>query len=115
MLQFNDTADSGLRSKGPEALRIGAHTYCFPYFTLQPENCFVVDDGNGKVVGYIIGTPDNHKFAKQWRDQYIPMLETHGIVKPESGDDDPLSGMRLDAHSPEEKLLGPPNDELLRN
>lgn len=33
---------------------------------LSPETCFVLDDGTGKAVGYVIGTPDVFKFAADY-------------------------------------------------
>lgn len=33
---------------------------------LSPQTCFVLDDGTGKVIGYIIGTPDVFKFAAEY-------------------------------------------------
>lgn len=114
--QFNETADPGLASKGPQALHIGAHTWCIPYFTLQPENCFILDDGTGTAVGYIIGTPDNRTFVKQYRNDYIPFLKNQGILIPNPYDpNDPLHEMRMNVHSPEHALLEPPVEELLTN
>lgn len=49
------------------------------YFTEQePENIFVLDDGNGKAVGYILCSADFEKFVKNNRKIYLKrLLKTH--------------------------------------
>lgn len=49
------------------------------YFTEQePENIFVIDDGNGKAVGYILCSTDFEKFVKMNKEIYLKrLLKTH--------------------------------------
>jgi ribosomal protein S18 acetylase RimI-like enzyme len=63
-------------------LHIASYAWCRPYFILEPENCFVVDNGGGKAVGYIIGTPDTRAFVQQWHEQYIQYLNQQDLHEP---------------------------------
>lgn len=49
------------------------------YFTQQePENIFVLDNGDGKAVGYILCSADYNKFIKKNRDIYLRrVVKTH--------------------------------------
>jgi hypothetical protein len=73
-----------LRNGGDEALDIASHIWCKPYLVLSPETCFVLDDGTGRGVGYIVGTVDTRAFAEQWTEQFISVLEQQGIPRPGS-------------------------------
>lgn len=46
---------------------------------LEPEYCFVVDNGEGRAVGYIIGTPDTANFVRKNGETFIPYLIAEGI------------------------------------
>ncbi|KAH8903666.1 hypothetical protein BR93DRAFT_884853 [Coniochaeta sp. PMI_546] len=45
------------------AYRIAPYVWTLQYTHLSPQNCFVLDDGQGKAVGYVIGCPDVFAFA----------------------------------------------------
>ena len=47
------------------------------YTTLSPRTCFVLDDGHGTAVGYVIGTPDVHAFARAYP-RYVDEVLTRG-------------------------------------
>lgn len=42
----------------------------------------MVDDGRGKAVGYIIGTPDTRTFVKMWHEKFLPFLDQEGLHQP---------------------------------
>jgi ribosomal protein S18 acetylase RimI-like enzyme len=69
------TADAGGDATGsyPEADRelVGA-IFAAPYAALEPELTFVVDDGRGQAVGYVLGTGDTAGFVKRFRDEWLP-------------------------------------------
>ncbi|KAK3991514.1 acyl-CoA N-acyltransferase [Cladorrhinum sp. PSN332] len=50
----------------PEAVTISPYLWTLQFTHLSPQTCFVLDDGTGKVVGYVIGTPDVFKFAADY-------------------------------------------------
>ncbi|KAH7311635.1 acetyltransferase [Stachybotrys elegans] len=52
------------------AWRLAPYIWTHQYTYLSPETCFVVDDGNGKVVGYCIGCPDVKAFCEAY-DGYV--------------------------------------------
>lgn len=56
---------------------------------LSPETCFVLDDGNGKAVGYIIGTPDTTNFVSRWKEVLIPCVDPKLVPRPKPGQEDP--------------------------
>jgi ribosomal protein S18 acetylase RimI-like enzyme len=49
-------------------------TFALPYAELEPELTFVVDDGRGQAVGYIVGTADTTRFVKAFRDRWLPLV-----------------------------------------
>jgi ribosomal protein S18 acetylase RimI-like enzyme len=43
-----------------------AYLWTLQYTHLSPGNCFILDDGQGKAVGYVIGCPDVFAFAEAY-------------------------------------------------
>ncbi len=41
--------------------------FAAPYVHLEPELAFVLDDGRGQAVGYILGTADTPRFVEDFR------------------------------------------------
>jgi ribosomal protein S18 acetylase RimI-like enzyme len=56
---------------------------------LSPNTCFVLDDGNGRAVGYIIGTPSTTELVKKWEDVLIPVVDPKLVPRPVPGQEDP--------------------------
>ncbi|EMD94976.1 hypothetical protein COCC4DRAFT_74738 [Bipolaris maydis ATCC 48331] len=78
------------------ARTIGSHLWYKPYVALTPETCFVLDDGNGHIVGYCIGTADTLSFAQRWREEFAPSVDRTLVPPPDvhvGGDDDAASLM----------------------
>jgi GNAT superfamily N-acetyltransferase len=69
---FKETAHEALKVE--PLWTIGSYIWCRPYLVLHPSTCFVVDDGTGHAVGYILGTPDTVKFCERWREEYAPKV-----------------------------------------
>ncbi|WP_324788252.1 GNAT family N-acetyltransferase [Streptomyces sp. H51] len=49
-------------------------TFADPYVHLEPELAFVLDDGEGRAVGYILGTADTPRFAEDFRAKWLPLV-----------------------------------------
>ncbi|MET7292952.1 GNAT family N-acetyltransferase [Streptomyces griseoloalbus] len=49
-------------------------TFAAPYVHLEPELAFVLDDGTGRAVGYILGTADTARFAEDFRAVWLPLV-----------------------------------------
>ncbi|MFF6783588.1 GNAT family N-acetyltransferase [Streptomyces sp. NPDC012510] len=49
-------------------------TFATPYAHLEPELTFVLDDGRGQAVGYILGTADTAAFARDFREKWLPRV-----------------------------------------
>lgn len=69
---------------------------------LSPSTCFVLDDGTGRVVGYVIGTPDVFSFAASYP-KYISE-----VLQSSQGLSDVPVPNQLD--KPEPFLIADPND-----
>lgn len=69
------------------ARTIGAHLWYIPYVTLTPSTCFVLDNGNGRVVGYCIGTSSTTHFTQRWLEEFIPTVD-RSLVPPLDSDND---------------------------
>ncbi len=46
--------------------------FALPYVEYAPELAYVVDDGRGEAVGYIIGVADTRAFVEWWRREWAP-------------------------------------------
>ncbi|GAA1525697.1 hypothetical protein GCM10009761_29740 [Agromyces terreus] len=46
--------------------------FALPYVTYAPELAFVVDDGSGRAVGYIIAVADTAAFIDWWKREWTP-------------------------------------------
>jgi ribosomal protein S18 acetylase RimI-like enzyme len=98
--QFYTTLHSGVDFE--PARTIGSYLWCRPYLSLSPETCFVLDEGTGTAVGYIIGTPSTTEFAEKWEREYVPRLK--------ASDADGLFSSH--SHHRQSDDNGRPNDEV---
>jgi GNAT superfamily N-acetyltransferase len=48
--------------------------FAAPYVHLEPELAFVLDDGEGRAVGYILGTADTPRFVEDFRLKWLPLV-----------------------------------------
>ncbi len=69
---FRETCDESLKVE--PLWTIGCYIWCRPYLLLSPKTCFVVDDGSGRAVGYILGINDTKAFCRNWRERYAPQV-----------------------------------------
>ncbi|MDQ0753806.1 ribosomal protein S18 acetylase RimI-like enzyme [Streptomyces africanus] len=49
-------------------------TFAAPYVHLEPDLAFVLDDGHGQAVGYILGTAGTARFAEAFRNRWLPLV-----------------------------------------
>ncbi|MFJ8631268.1 GNAT family N-acetyltransferase [Streptomyces sp. NPDC093568] len=47
-------------------------TFALPYVVLEPDLAFVLDDGAGRAVGYILGAADTPRFVEAFRSEWLP-------------------------------------------
>ncbi|KAF9733034.1 hypothetical protein PMIN06_005415 [Paraphaeosphaeria minitans] len=87
------------------ALTIGSYLWYKAYGHLTPSTCFVLDNGSGRAVGYIIGTPDTAAFAKRWREKFTPVVDPKLVPPPGTQTDDQametelVKGLREEVHA----------------
>ncbi|MFZ4246684.1 GNAT family N-acetyltransferase [Streptomyces griseoincarnatus] len=48
--------------------------FAAPYAHLEPELAFVLDDGRGNAVGYVVGAADTARFAERFRAEWLPLV-----------------------------------------
>ncbi len=48
--------------------------FAAPYVHLEPDLAFVLDDGHGQAVGYVLGTADTPRFVEDFRAKWLPLL-----------------------------------------
>jgi ribosomal protein S18 acetylase RimI-like enzyme len=107
--QFLATIDKSLDWE--PARTVGSHLWYKAYIALTPETCYVLDDGNGRVVGYCIGTADTTSFAQRWRDVFTPSVDKKLVPAPGVSSSDPLmerndiKGFRDAVHNAECSML----------
>lgn len=78
--------------------------FATPYAVLEPDLTFVLDDGTGRAVGYILGTADTPRFVKQFREQWLPRVEDR-YPRPEGPPRSPTDEMTALLHDPERMVL----------
>ena len=68
------TADSGGDARGKYGSDdLMPDLFAGPYLFLEPEFCWVLDDGE-RAAGYVIGTPDTAAFARAYRERWTPRM-----------------------------------------
>ncbi|KAL1843122.1 hypothetical protein VTJ49DRAFT_3069 [Mycothermus thermophilus] len=82
-----------------DATRISPYLWTLPLTHLSPTTCFVLDDGTGRAVGYVIGTPNTLALARDYPRYVAEVLQS------EEGRRDVPVPKQLDV--PEEWSLGP--------
>ncbi|KAJ8108407.1 hypothetical protein OPT61_g8195 [Boeremia exigua] len=61
---------------------IGSYLWYRVYTELASPTCFVLDDGNGRAVGYCIGTANTLEFAERWRKEFAPTVNLEQVPAP---------------------------------
>jgi GNAT superfamily N-acetyltransferase len=99
------TADEGGDSRhlypDPELM---PSIFAAPYAALEPELTFVLDDGRGQAVGYVLGTADTPAFARAFRTVWLPPL-TGRYPAPVGPPRTPSEEMISLLHDPERLIL----------
>lgn len=75
-----------------------------PYAHLAPELTFVLDDGSGRAVGYVLGTADTKRFVDDFRAIWLPRV-TDRFPEPEGEPETPTEAMTALLHRPERMIL----------
>jgi ribosomal protein S18 acetylase RimI-like enzyme len=69
------TADAGGDARGHYSTdELMGDLFAVSYAHLEPDMAFVVDDGTGQAVGYIVGTKDTPAFVERYAAEWIPYL-----------------------------------------
>lgn len=71
-----------MHEAGKLTLHYTSYLWCRPYLDLQPSTAFVLDDGTGTAVGYLLGCPNTQKFAALIQEQFLPSLDAALDVPP---------------------------------
>ncbi|CAG6396325.1 GNAT family N-acetyltransferase [Streptomyces cocklensis] len=78
--------------------------FAAPYAVLEPESTFVVDDGSGQAVGYVLGTADTAGFVERFRDEWLPTVADRWPA-PEGEPATPTEVMAWLLHTPERMVV----------
>lgn len=79
--------------------------FAAPYAELDPQLAFVLDDGSGEAVGYILGTDDTARFAERFRDEWLPRVADRHAAAPKDAPQGPDELMAWLLHHPERLLV----------
>jgi GNAT superfamily N-acetyltransferase len=60
--------------------RLFGELYAAPYAVLEPEHAFVVDDGDGRAVGYVLAALDTRAFEARCEAEWWPPLRARHAV-----------------------------------
>ncbi|GGW14318.1 acetyltransferase [Streptomyces capoamus] len=75
-----------------------------PYCHFDPDLAFVLDDGTGRAVGYVVGTADTGRFVEDFRRDWIPRLAAR-FPEPAGPPLTPTEEMVRLLHHPERMLV----------
>ncbi|MFI8321641.1 GNAT family N-acetyltransferase [Streptomyces sp. NPDC085529] len=99
------TAHEGGDSSGlypdPELMPV---IFAYPYVELEPDFAFVLDDGTGRAVGYVLGAPDTVGFAARFREEWLPRVAER-FPAPAGAPTTPAESMAVLLHTPERMVL----------
>jgi ribosomal protein S18 acetylase RimI-like enzyme len=79
-------------------------TFALPYVTLEPDLAFVLDDGHGRAVGYVLGAADTPRFVEAFRATWLPSV-THRHPEPSGTPSTPDEEIVHLLHHPERMLV----------
>ncbi|MDO0915132.1 GNAT family N-acetyltransferase [Streptomyces sp. DT2A-34] len=102
---YEAASDSGSAAGG-----IFPTTFALPYVVLEPDLAFVLDDGTGRAVGYILGAADTPRFVEDYRTKWLPSAaerypEPSGSSEPSGPPSTPDEAMIRLLHHPERMLV----------
>ncbi|MEV6260461.1 GNAT family N-acetyltransferase [Streptomyces sp. NPDC051784] len=75
-----------------------------PYAHLEPDLVFVLDDGSGHAVGYVLGTADTRRFVERFRTIWIPRV-TDRFPEPDGEPGTLTEAMTALLYRPERMIL----------
>ncbi|MFD6991801.1 GNAT family N-acetyltransferase [Streptomyces sp. NPDC059943] len=76
-----------------------------PYVELEPDLAFVLDDGEGRPVGYVLGVADTGRFVTAFREKWLPAVGDRYPVPEGDGERTPSEVMAGLLHDPERMVL----------
>lgn len=78
------TARAGKDARGQlDDDRLWGDLFAVPYQRLAPDHSYVLDDGTGQAVGYVVGTADTAAFARLLREVWLPATAGRVPVPPD--------------------------------
>ncbi len=101
------TADAGEDATGryPAAdHELPGAIFAAPYAVLEPGLVFVLDDGHGRAVGYVLGAGDTADFVRRFRAEWLPTVSGRWPV-PAREPATPSEVMAHLLHTPERMLV----------
>ncbi|OKK12915.1 GCN5 family acetyltransferase [Streptomyces sp. CB02488] len=75
-----------------------------PREATEPDLAFVLDDGTGRAVGYILGTADTPRFVTEFRERWLPLVDDR-YPRPQGEPRAPADEMIALLHNPERMIL----------
>ena len=91
-------------SSDPNVLHVGSFIWARPYVALNPEWCYVLDDGNGTAVGYILCAPDTPRFVERYKQDFMSVLRAQ--VKEDDGQSNAqLANLKKEAFNPDNMMI----------
>lgn len=63
--------------------RLFGELFAAPYAMLEPEHAFVLDDGTGRAVGYVLGALDTVAFERRCEERWWPTLRERHPQRPD--------------------------------
>ncbi|MFI6079655.1 GNAT family N-acetyltransferase [Streptomyces sp. NPDC051217] len=100
------TADAGGDSRHlyPDS-ELMPSIFAAPYLELEPELAFVLDDGEGRAGGYILGAEDTPRFVEAFRREWLPVVGGRYPAPMGAGARTPSENMAALLHDPERMVL----------
>ncbi|MFB7830894.1 GNAT family N-acetyltransferase [Streptomyces sp. NPDC056056] len=98
----HEGGDSSALYPDPELMPV---IFAYPYVELEPDFAFVLDDGSGRAVGYVLGAPDTADFAARFHQEWLPRVAER-FPAPDGEPDTPAASMAVLLHTPERMVRG---------
>ncbi|WP_078944723.1 GNAT family N-acetyltransferase [Streptomyces flavochromogenes] len=98
----HEGGDSSPLYPDPELMPV---LFAYPYVELEPDFAFVLDDGAGRAVGYVLGVPDTAGFAARFREEWLPRAAER-FPAPAGVPCTPAESMAVLLHTPEHMVRG---------